>query len=607
MSAGDSLEVATLSVGHKPWRLDYDSVPTGDAAPIRNWFNTIFNWLRNTNRDTIFDFRKSQWSWTPNKNKQGGIGTFLHPQSLDDLKNCKDTERFPYYFVEGTKSEPVESKLDSSTSKTEPPEEKRAETISSDSVKCKIYNRNDIEITADEERWSAVIRTISGYTNDDSIAAAAANKFNIKADNAHDLYGGDFISSFEDHLRRGAFQLEPYVPKPYEYGMSNALWLSASQLLHILFTDCGIDVSKTEQSEVPALELLESWQLIANSHNFNQSRTLVQMRTIQNRIMNLFGNYKDCPLDIDLFNPNSSKFDGEDSLTPILAFVLFAATTSDISLADKRHLVQDLASNRKVNECDLTMKDFMEEKNWIFNRIDSIRQRRLTSGAILSTFDMSKFRANLLNAKNKEKTANFNRNQVNRNGKPPDSPIKKTDTFGFANPHRFLPVYRDHPINNLDRNKDNRDNRDNNRDRRDKDNRTKSSRPSDNRSDNRNRDRNNRSYSRRSRDSRDSRRRDSSRNRRSSRDRGRSSRSNYSSRSDHSRRSGGRSYRHVDQDKDRSADRDSRNDNDHDERKSPEGDFNQSDSRSNDSQGKVDSKNFNEYNRLTTAVFRRIN
>ena len=163
----------------------------------------------------------------------------------------------------------------------------------------------------------------------------------------------------------------------------------------------------------------------------------------------------------------------------------------------------------KKNEVDLNMLDFLEERKFIFERIDTIRAKRVSGN--LNTFDVARFRAELLNPKPKDKpSTSYNRNISGRNqGTVEILPKSDQDSFSFVNPHRSIPAYKDHPINNVcsdsDRPRRGRDDRDRDRDRRTR------------KSDGRDRSRN-----------RDSKTSDRNRNRNRSRDSNRSSRSSWS-------------------------------------------------------------------------------
>ena len=443
---------SNISSAIKPWRLDYDKCTQGDPSLPRTWCNVTFNWLKkNQAKDDIFDFRRSQWTWSAGRNHAGTIGPFTHPQSVKDLKASTDTQRFPYYIEIGTKSEPASvSKVPASEhAKHESPDDSSNSLDQTATTSWFVLRENDSKIETKETAAKALVTTINGFTNDTAISNAAITKWGIDVDNPMTLFDGNFVNAYNDHLRRGSEMLEPFIPCSYEFGISQAIWQNANQMLEMVFQDLGIEVSKIdEEDKIPPLHFVLNWHMFSSNH-FGKCRSLIQNRIMQNQLQSIFGNFSSEPLNVDLFRPNSDPFSSEDMLSPAMAFLMFACGTTDIPLYIKKEIVTDLAKNIKKNEVDITLADFVQNRKYLFDRIDSFRQKRLQNGESLTSFNVSGFRAEIQNPKPKEKSTAYNRFNQNRNGKIISDPV--TDSFGFANPHKSLPVYQDHPINkNLD-------------------------------------------------------------------------------------------------------------------------------------------------------------
>ena len=591
-----------ITISHKPWRLDYDKIRRGDATAVRSWANILFNWIKSSNKDQIFDFRKSQWSWEPVKGRGGGIGRFSHPVNLEQLKSHPDKVRWPFYIEQGTDEKP---KVDDESQDTAP----KVETpyLGTSDQKSSIFKKSDNqEITDPGEAWTALVTIVTGFTNDAHIASAAITKWEITVQNAATIFSGDFISAYNEHLRKGAYQIDCYLPSPYSTAISDAIWGNASQMLDTVFTDVGVEVAEVEDGKIPPFEMLLNWQLFAQSGNFTNARSLIQMRVLQNVVSSWFGDYSDEPVATDLIRANAQPFDGQDILTPVLSFMIFASSTSDIGLNDKRTIVQDLASHIKKNEVDLTLHDFISNRKYILDKIDFLRQKRTPNN--LQTFDVCKFRAELNNPKPKEKSASYNRNQTNRGNNGKDHPNTETsvvvppsdiDRFAYANPHRFIPNHVDHPLNcNLgyDRNKgsnnrgrdNNRPSRSNNRD----SNRNQSNQSRNSNSNNRNQNYNNgRSNSSNSRSNNDS------------QNRGWNNNSNNSNRG---WQNNSRDYRSCDnQEEGNQFEPPQGHDEGHDDHNETNNSENDPENRS--GEGKVDFDSFHRFNRLTNTVLRRIN
>ena len=457
-----------VTIHARPWKLNLDSIQRGDPVPLNSWNNTTFQYLRHHNKDTLFNFRHSQWAWKANRDNCGGIGQYTHPCSVDELKDHPDVERFPFY-IKGEPSKPTIEKHEFGDNKQEPFEVVKYETElnpSSDvtSTDSSIFDRNDDQITDPEKIKLAIIKTISGYTNDDQVSETTASKYKI--DKLHKLYDSDFIKDFNEHLLMGANAIEILLPDEYNFAMSKAIWPNANEMINMLMDDIGVDTDTlASTAKVPALNMLLHWQLLS-ANNFAQSRMSIQQRQVQHQIQSIMGNYEDHPVNVDSFAPNSKSFDGKDNLTPIVKFLSFTASTSDIPINEKRNLVNDLGVVIKKNPSDITMVDFLENQRWIFKRVDDIRQKRSNSN--LTSFDLAKFRANVMAPRPpQDQPRTYNRfgngNTRGKNDKIKPDPVE--DSFAFANPHRFLPAYQDHPINkNLgyDRNRNRNQSRDGN-------------------------------------------------------------------------------------------------------------------------------------------------
>ena len=229
-----------LVAGHKPYRLVYEDINKGDIRPVLDWANQLFTWLKIVNKDVIFDFRRSKWSWLPTKSRGGGLGRFTHPQNLQELENQTDHEKWPYYIQEdGNPISP--GKIEFKSEKTETPDESidsDEESLSGSQESAKLHvswmvdRKDDQKIENPIKAREALLDTLTAYTGDRSIAEAAATKYEINVANPHEIFT-KFLAAFENHLRLGSQQIQFYLPDVYSFGMTKALWPDSDSMMKI--------------------------------------------------------------------------------------------------------------------------------------------------------------------------------------------------------------------------------------------------------------------------------------------------------------------------------------------------------------------------------------